>query len=477
MTLLPTLVVALAPALAPPVDLPHEELAATFLRQHDLEGRAPGEVELEEVLGAHFLAADVGLFQVWIPRAPLADRAHAADFRDSCAALCEAQARWIEWLGESAQGGAAAADALRAQGKWISKWPVRGFAGLGPGTAVELLEADEDARAATEVAASALRLGSVLGLSLETPAPVRLVLMPERGGFVEFLAFTGWNHPDLRSIYWAPGVETWTEFRIDDLQVIALEYPAVAPAPGEYATGSSMKDRYPQGLEQQVVQLGMNQLLAHLHGASLPDAMVRGLSINLLIDQYGECHTRNDGDLRGRVTDEREVFVHGGRSEGGLLPPNVAENRWRSDHGKHRYTRILKQAQRSGASQDKRNKHRYNSFQLFADDDREQAVAHAPYYGPGPDGAEQLPPAFAQDMAEFLRAYDVAFLHYLRSAGAGSKSKSAEAFSRLLGQLRSEPEAPSFAAAVEAVYGLPLSNPAVDGDSVEGRYLKWLSKQ
>jgi hypothetical protein len=461
----------------PAAELPHAELAETFLQRHGLEGRSPEEVQLGAVLSEHFVAADVGLFQVWIPRTSLEDRVRATDFRDCCAALCEAQARWVGWLDGSARDGEPLTEALEQHRRWISKWPVRELTAGEAGNALDLLGADEEARAASDAAAAALRLGSVLGLSFESPAPVRLVLMPERARFVEFLAFTGWHNPDLRSIYWAPGVETWTEFRIQDLQVIALEYPAVAPAPGDHATGSSMKDRHPKGLEQQVVQLGMNQLLAHLHGASMPDAMVRALSINLLIDQYGECHTRNDGDLRGRVTGEREIFVHGGRSEGGLLPPNVAENRWRSDHGKHRYTRILKQAQRSGASQDKRNKHRYNAFLLFADDDREQAVAHAPIYGPGPGEPEVLPEAFAQDLSEFLRAYDVAFLHHLRTAGAGSKTRSAEAFAQLLGRLTSGADSPGFAKAVEEVYGAPLSDPEVGTDSVEGRYLKWLSKQ
>ncbi len=464
----------------PSAELPYEEIAQTFLEQHGLTGQAPEDVELDAILAEHFVSTRVGLFDVLVPTVTMTDKAATKDYRDVCAALCSAQARWVDWLGASAQGGEALQASLEAHAKWIDKWTVRLLETAGDAEsrrAVDLFAADEEVRARSNELASAMQTGAVLGLSMEATSPVRLVLMPERKGFVEFLAFTGWHNPDLQSIYWAPGIENWTEFRIQGLQIIALQYPNVAPAPGDYGAFSSMKDRHITGLEQQVVQMGMNQLFAYMHGEAMPNSVIRGLSINLLIDLYGSCHTRNDGDLRGRITQKREVFVRGGQSEGGLLPPNVAENRWRSDYGKHRYTHILKQAQKSGASQDKRNKNKWNTFLLVADDDKDRAIVHAPFFGPGAGAEERPGETFDMDYSEFLRAYNVAFMHYLQSAGGGSNKKSAELFSLLMAKVSTADAELSFGKVLEELYEMPLSNEKVDQDCLEGRFLKWISKQ
>ena len=479
----PTLTAAPNPAptlSATATELPYEEIAQTFLELHGLTDKAAEDIELNTILAEHFVSTRVGLFDVLVPTATLKEKAATKDYRDVCAALCSAQARWVEWLGASALEGEALQSSLEEHSKWIDQWSVRLLEAAGDAEsrrAVDLFEADDEVRARTDHLASSMQSGAVLGLSLEATSPVRLVLMPERKGFVEFLAFTGWHNPDLRSIYWAPGIENWTEFRIQGLQVIALQYPNVAPAPGDYGAFTTMKDRDITGLEQQVVQMGMNQLFSYMHGEAMPNSVIRGLSINLLIDLYGTCHTRNDGDLRGRVTQGREEFVRGGQSEGGLLPPNVAENRWRSDYGKHRYTHILKQAQKSGASQDKRNKHKWNTFLLVADDDKERTIVHAPFFGPGAVEEERPGELFDMDYSEFLRAYNVAFMHYLQSAGGGSKKKSAVLFSSLMAKVSTSDAELSFGKVLEELYEMPLSNEKVDLNCLEGRFLKWISKQ
>ncbi len=209
----------------------------------------------------------------------------------------------------------------------------------------------------------------------------------------------------------------------------------------------------------------------------MPSEVIRGLSISMLIEMYGACYTRNDGDLRGRITHKREVFVRGGQSEGGRLPQNMAESRWRTDYGKHHYTRILKQVQKSGASSDKRNRHKYNSFLLVGDDEAARFVIHAPVFGAG-SGEVETPPADVDgDYLEFLRAYNVAFLYWLQTAAAGSKKKSSAAFSALLGAQTTASGEHGLAAELEKVYGHPLSNAEVDTNCLEGRFIKWLSKQ
>ena len=469
-------------ALSSPVaeELPYQQVAEYFLEEHGLLGKRPEEVDLAAVLARDFVSTRVGLFDVLMPVLELEEKQTAKDYRDVCAALCEAQVRWIDWLGPQAQGAAELKADLGALSKWITKWPGKGLEGASKGTqrsSLELCGAPPEVRALSERLGASMASGEVLGLSHEEPRAARLVLMPERKGFVEFLAFTGWHNPELRSIYWAPGIENWSEFRIQELQVMALQYPAVAPTPGDYSGFTSMKDRDISGLEQQVVQLGMNRLLAYMHGATIPDSVIRGLAINMLIDQYGSCHTRNDGDLRGRVTRKREIFIRGGRSEGGALPPNIAENRWRTDYGKFRYAKILKQSQKSGASQDKRNKNKFNTFLLVSNDDKERTVVHAPLMGQVGDEVAAPPEDFSTDYAEFLRAYNVAFMHYLRSAAGGSKKKSAELFSRLLVEVALAEEAMTFGELLRQLYGVPLSLPDLGEDSLEARYIKWISKQ
>jgi hypothetical protein len=177
------------------------------------------------------------------------------------------------------------------------------------------------------------------------------------------------------------------------------------------------------------------------------------------------------------VTHKREVFVRGGRSEGGQLPQNVAESRWRTDYGKHHYTRILKQVQKSGASYDKRNRHKYNAFLLVGDDEGARFVIHAPIFGPGSGEIETPPASVDGDHLEFLRAYNVAFLYWLQTAAAGPKKKSTASFSKLLTAVTAGSAEDGLPAVLEEVYGLPLSNAEVDENCLEGLFIKWLSKQ
>ena len=197
----------------------------------------------------------------------------------------------------------------------------------------------------------------------------------------------------------------------------------------------------------------------------------------MIIELYGACHTRLDGDARSKRTEKREIFIRGGRSEGGELPQNVAESRWRQDYGKHHYLRVLKQVQRSGASSDKRNRHKYNSFLLMGDDAGARFIAHAPLLGP-PKGEPESPPDNVYgDYREFVRAYKTGFLFWLRTSAVGSRTKSEQAFAKLLMEITRGGEEASLSATIEAEYGVPLSDPGVTPDSLEGQFVKWLAKQ
>ena len=82
----------------------------------------------------------------------------------------------------------------------------------------------------------------------------------------------------------------------------------------------------PTGMQQQIAQLAGNAMIDNLFGDKIPPSLAGALSVNLVIDVYGECNTRVDGDLRARRMAAREFFVPGGASEGGVLPPNLADS-------------------------------------------------------------------------------------------------------------------------------------------------------
>lgn len=488
-TLAPVLSLASPPALAPPTlvegGLPYDRLAESFLESVGRAGATRAEAQPEAILADEFLLTSVGLFDVWIPRAELSREETAADYRDLCLALLNSQEEWMVWLGDAARDSKSLAKDFAGQRKWIESWKVSvleeaaraGRASADRQTTTDLFGADEKARDREARLARAFRSATILGQARSDGQPVELVLMPTREGFVEFIAYAGWLLPGSRNSFWQEGIETWSHFYLNDLHVLALEYAAPSAAPGDYTQAYSMKAKTPTGMEQQVVQLGLNKLLAYEHGDALPPSLITGFSINLVTKLYGGCYTRIDGDVRSRVTAKREVFVRGGRPEGGILPPNTADSRWRVDHGRAHYVPTLRQAQKAAATSKKRGGDKYVSFQLVSDDESQRYLTHAPLLGPSAGPEEVVPDAVYGDYLEFTRAYQAAFLHWLQEAGAGSNKKSAKAFSAFLGGLAGGSDAPSIASVAEAVYGLPLSDAEAGKKSLEGRFLRWLAKQ
>ncbi|MFT7670475.1 MAG: hypothetical protein ACI8X5_003184 [Planctomycetota bacterium] len=476
---------SLALALTAPIyqsesELPYAELAERFLQENGQAGLPIEDVTVEAILEESFFSTRVGQFEIWIPTAALQKKDTARDYTDICAGLCKAQNLWMGWLGPQVKGSEQLVEGFDALENWISKWKVTTLTSVAKQeerNALNLFKAKGEVRTNSEHLAQVMRSGSVLGSAIEDFKPVQLILMPKRKEFVEFLTVAGLLLPEQKGTFWVPGIETWTEFRINNAQVIALQHPASTPVPGKYDGSTSMKDREPTGIEQQAVQLGMNRLLAYHHGPSLPDQVIAGLSINMLIELYGSCHTRNDGDMRGRITHARSVFIAGGQSSGGRLPQNVAVSRWRTGYGKSHYMRILKQVQKSGSSGDKRNSHKYNSFLLIADDEASRFITHSPLYGPAERETDPLPEGFSGDYMEFLRAYNVGFMHWLRTAAGGSKKDSSAAFGIFLSQISLANEDQDLAKAAEASYGLPISDPGLTNASLEGRFVKWVSKQ
>ena len=87
------------------------------------------------------------------------------------------------------------------------------------------------------------------------------------------------------------------------------------------------------------------------------------------------------------------MFVPGGQSQGGVLPQNMADGRWRGEgQGEDRFVSVLRLAQQEGASEAKdRDKTRH--FELKDDAMIKQVVIDGPFLGEAAAEAEDPPAA------------------------------------------------------------------------------------
>lgn len=232
------------------------------------------------------------------------------------------------------------------------------------------------------------------------------------------------------------------------------------------------------GLRQQVGQIAANVLLDDHFGDRLPGSLAGGIALNLVIDLYGECNTRVDGDPTARQTDPHEYFIPGGASEGGRLPPNTADSRWRERGAKDRFKKVLKKAQKEGGRDAERGAPRNASFRLQNYERTKEMVLTGPFLGSAANPASiTVPEEFYGDQLEFLRAYRSAFLHYLRTEAMKREKEAAAAFAGMLRAIAALDDPEGIEAAVAEAYGAPaLSTSELESDDLESRFLKWVSR-
>ncbi len=203
------------------------------------------------------------------------------------------------------------------------------------------------------------------------------------------------------------------------------------------------------------------------------------MAINLVTQMFNQCTSRIDGDVRGKVTSSRSQFVRGGLSHGGILPPNSAESRWRENYGSKFYVPILKRVQSNGYKEAKAKKlklSKYNSFLLEMETGTGTYLTHAPLLGPSGGPTEEVDDDVYGDYLEFTRAYRCAFLHWLQHHGLKKEKDSKAAFGVFLSKLSGGIDGPGIAEIAEEIYGAPLSDSEASKKTLEGRFLKWVSK-
>ncbi len=456
---------------APATEFPFEKTAEAFLGSHGLAGKSAGEADFESVLGKHFLTAGVGVFDVRFPVADLEKR--AGELGKCTRALIDTQEHLLDWLKPAGVDQKAAREDLKLVQRWIAglkEGQLQKLKEAGGKDWMEVLQCPEATRAAQKRLALALGSGSLFSVKRDVPESVRLVITPSRKEFVELVCFAGWQNEADRGLYWADGVTTWTSAFVGPDQLITLEYAVAGARPEDYAQGTPMD----AVMGQQLVQLSLNSLFDRFYADRAPAALVRGLSMNLVIEQFGECNTRVDGDTRGRQTGKREVFVPGGASEGGQLGKNSAETRWRELYGADHFLKILKQAQKEGAEADKKGKNRFAAFGIRNDKGTEPLAVCAPFFGAAA-GDKKVPDEYQGDFSECMRAYKSAFLYYLQTQAAGAGVKSREKFAQLLSRFADPAGTGEFETVFSQVYeGVLLSDAECTKNSLEGRFLAWL---
>jgi len=459
--------------------IPFAKLAEDLLDRAGLEDASPDLFDAHQFLGQRYLTVRLGLFHVAIPRASAEDKAHAKDCAKLLGTLLDLQLQWVDWLAPALP--AELRDATVADLRELQGWAkgVRGdaLARVASADTFELLDAlgaKEKVLAAAERLAGNLGRGRLLGLEHDD-RPEWIVLAPTRQDFVEHAALAGWVYPELRGTYWGAGVATWTQFYMDDISVFALEF---AQSSASWRLGSSMNEREPRGMEQQVAQLAANSLVDSVFGARIPPSLAGALAVNLTIDIFGECETRADGDLRARRTEAYEMFVPGGASEGGVLAPNSALSRWREEQGADGFASVLQDAQRAGTKANKRSGGGPRHFELQDDEKIQRMVVSAPFLGAAAAASEpRIPAIFEGDWQEFLRAYRSGFVYWLRREAAGKAAESRVAFARFLVELASAEELDLESALASSFQRGALSSAELGDETLEGRFLAWLAKR
>jgi hypothetical protein len=467
------LVLAAGPSRADRDDILFDSLAARWLERNGLE--SPPAQGWPTLLEERFLHLAVGLYDLRIPESALREPGAIRSCAGSIEALVAAQRRWLAWsLGETAPPGKKGKDDPLE--KWLASWSPKTFSSR-PAQGADLIElAPPEAQAALETFRTRMRNGQALGF--EHPLTgVRLALFPERSEFVEFVCVAGRLDPHLTASAWNPGVSTWLEYQAQDTRFLCLEYGESSEGV-VLERGEAVGARNPRALAELVAQVGTRALCLQIYDGRLDPALVSGMANALVIEVYGELDTRIDGDVRSRSSEGRSIFVPGGNPDGGFLPASSAENRWRGTKGRDHFVGVLSQVQKTSGKKAPTRPERLTRFELLSDDGSTRALAQAPFLGPG---AQKPAPEVLADYLELLRCYGVAFLHWLRLAGAGAAEPSALRFGEFLQALARGASAEDVPHLLERLYGRPLSATSPDElfakETLEGEFLAWLSKQ
>ncbi len=462
------------------ITLEYEALAKKWLTDHEVSATKPEDIDFGALLDEQFVQFRLGVFELRIPAESFTDGASIDTASEVCRAVLSAQREWLRWLQvEPGKTGVPKEieTHIKTLDKWIESWKEKEVSVLGSSPGQELISVvapkAKVAEAATAFAEFATNNGPLTVTDEGLKALPKVVLFPDRGPFLEAACLAGWVHPDLRSVYWADNLSTWTNLDVNGVRFLALQF--ADPGSGDYKKGVPIGARNPRALSEHIAQLAGRSLFESAFGDKMDPILGAGLSNNLVIDIFEEVDTRTDGDLRSRSTQARSVFVPGGNPNGGSLPPVDAKSRWRVNLGEGYFIKELHDSQKTGGKQAKSKEDKLRMFQI-ENDLSQRMYIKSPFLGPHAWDDSSLDESYRGDYIEFLRAYRCGFLSWLRLAADGKEKDSRETFAKLLDVMAKE-AAIDFPSALQKVYGVAMSTPDHAEDDLEGRFLAWLAKQ
>ena len=241
-----------------------------------------------------------------------------------------------------------------------------------------------------------------------------------------------------------------------------------------------MTGKNPRRLEQQVAQLGTIALIDAYFGDRIDSMLAGGLANDLVIELFEEVDTRTDGDLSARQKGRAATSSSPVRPATGCSPRTTPAAAGAPRRARTGSWGVLRDSQEDAAEEAEERWQQKTGFVLLDGDESNPIVVHAPLLGPV---AVELPPVDHRgDYAEFMRAYRIAFLHWLRTEAGGAAKKSRTSFAHVLRTLAAGGEG-EWTGIFAEVYGAPLSAASTEEmmtskpAPLEARFLDWLSKQ
>lgn len=476
-----------------PTELEYSQWAQAFLDAHEIQNAVPGNVVLQELLDTeHYQRFDLGLFDLRISANSLEDRKLAKLFAESALALLQMQASWVKWSASEHPEYEQILDQFDVLVKWVKGWSATSLSALARAEDTQFLDrlgAKEPVLEAHAAVSKFMTTGKYLGLSLSESSQAQILFAPNRTEFIQLVCFTGWAKPDVRPSFWKQGVEQWTSFWNDSTQIIAMDYPAYPIDMKRPERGAPMDEFEKEGLGQHSVEKAAAAMFWHYYGSNDALFFEAALATNLVIDVFGENNVRTGAPVfksSGGSSSPYEVFVPGGNSAGGVLPARGAISIidipiWRETKGKDHYVKPLQKAQKLGLKLARKAKHpsrdKRDHFIIEGQVAGEKSFVTAPFFGTHAKTKPLPEKTYLVDYEEFFRAYRASFFDWLKQRGAGKdKKRNAELFGQLLSRLSTRTAQSTFADIVEELYGAPLSAADGEQDSLEWRFLTYVSK-
>lgn len=469
-----------------------ERLNDGFVERHC--GEKDQECSTEAVLARDYLNLRLGVFDVYWPREALVKAEDAEQCTAILSGLAQLQSDLVGWLALEPE----LAQSIHADFATVTTW-------LGESKPKDFLKVAKEpdpglpaaAKAPQPVVEALGRLAEVLvdrerlGIAPQYVENVGLVICNERLPFMEWIGHLGTEDADWKSIHWNEGANDWTQYWKGPTMFLALQYAPFSGFDPSFSSSMDPKKLDKDGLRQHVLNQAARALLFRWFNQPDFAPLERALAANLVIGVSGQIAVLDgEGMIRssGATSAPYSRFVPGGMSSGGVLPPapaggmdTLVNSKWREGKGQDHFVGALRKGQKDGAklaSKDRSNPLREDEnvhFTIDSDQSGAKWVAHAPFMGPYASLQAYPEPEFLNDYREFFKSYQTAFHHWLSTVAEPAEGTREEAYAAFLRELGTPDYTGSIGDALEKAYGLPVSGPNSETDSLEFRFLAWIA--